>query len=211
MKRLSEHSRVVHRPGFARTRVAAALLALSVAGCQWPQQHKPVSYSVGADNATAKPVPAIDAAKIAARDDIVELIQFWQPVPWLFDASTPVGFKVRVYAVSAASGKGAFGTGAFEATMHVIERDEKGQLTRKLVHRWTFNQQDATGFRITKLAAGGYSYGFMLNWPKEAKVCGKHVEINFSYQRGDGRVVKGSPLRRRVPAPAFGRELPEAS
>lgn len=201
------------RPPAARvTHHSTALLALAlaVAGCQ-PAQRNTVSFRMGADNAPAKPVPAIDAAKIAVRDDIVEIIQFWQPVPWLFDASTPVGFKVRVYAVSAANGKGAFGSGAFEATMHVIERDDKNQLTRRLVHRWTFDQHEAVGFRITKVAAGGYSYGFMLNWPKEADVCGKHVEINFSYQRGDGRVVKGSPLRRRIPAPAFGRELPEAS
>ena len=56
--------------------------------------------------------------------------------------------------------------------------------------------------RVNKLAVGGYFYGFPLQWPRELSLEGKHVEIQFGYERvADRQIVLSSPRRFRVPIP----------
>lgn len=201
-----------------RVALCAALAVLG--GCAAPgpvAQKQPPGRNAGGVNQglvlaqrPQPPTARIDPMKVETRDDIVMVRSIWQAFPWLYDAeSTPVGFQVPVYFVSGETEKGAFVPGKAICRMYRLLSTQDGETVRELIHEWTFNEQQASGFRTTKKFILGYCYGFVLTWPKEVRLAGQQVEIEFAYERLNGSVVVGTPRRLQVPAP--GKRPPPAT
>lgn len=150
----------------------------------------------------AKPPPTIDASKISARDDIVRIHSMWGDYPWLTDSEQrPLGLKARVYFVDVETELGSFVTGTIGAEMYLLTRTREGRRHRELLHEWRFDTDQAMGYRIRRKAVTGYSYGLVLPWPEHLDVVGRQIDMVFRYDRSDGRVIKSSPKRFRVPVP----------
>jgi hypothetical protein len=148
------------------------------------------------------PPERFDPTKIETRDDIVMIRNMWLAFPWLYDAeSEPVGFQVPVYFVSGETEKGAFVPGRIYCRAYRILRTHGGSNVRELLHEWAFDEKEAIGFRATKKFILGNCYGFMLTWPKDVRVSGQEIEVEFAYERLNGSVVTGTPRRLQVPAP----------
>lgn len=181
------------------------LAALGASGCQGPQ---PASQGpgggssgrlLGTGTTTGGRTSEIDASRIAARDDIVSISQFWQPVPWLYDADRgPVGFKVPVYFVSAQTERGAFVLGSVICNLYTVERGGEGQPQRVLRHTWRLDENEAMKFRVRKVTVMGHPYNFYLTWPEDLRLYGRDIEVQFAYERKDGRVISGTPRRFKV-------------
>ena len=136
-------------------------------------------------------------------DDVVAIRHFYSPLPWLTNSDGRItGFFVRAYFVSGKTDKGVFVPGTISVTMNVLQTRLEGGFDRQLGHEWSFTGEEVAGFRVRKASKLGDSYGFVLQWPPEADVMGRRVEIVFSYRRGDGRVVTGPPRQLPVPLPA---------
>lgn len=145
----------------------------------------------------------INIERVPKRDDIVRVVQFWNPVPWIYDSTNRViGFKVPTYFISSKTEKGAFVTGTVFVWLHLVERDKQGKIVRRTVHIWQMEKDEVFLFAIRKEAIGGYYHGFILTWPTNLDLAGRDVEIEFGYQRGDGRLVMASPRDFRVPGDA---------
>lgn len=187
-------------------RGSAAILAvgLLVWGCQIPGPWTEPQYASPLRAAhQAQPVDnTFDAQSVPTRDDIVAVHTFWHPVPWLFDSSNRVvGFRVPVVFVSGQTEKGAFVSGVIACRLYGRERSAGGLEQRRLLHEWRFDQQAAMNYRYRRRSVPGYQYGFMLNWPPELDLEGREVEIEFVYERGDGRQITSVGRRFRVPIP----------
>lgn len=176
-------------------RWAGAVLALGLAawsgGCQQP----PGRQSVG--------TPAlIDPTKVETRDDITQIVQYWKPVPWLYDSDRrPVGFQVTVYFWSGAMDRGAFVPGRILVWLYELEPTADGLRQRKLAYGWELSEQESRLYRVRKRSIQGYYYGFPLLWGPEVDVVGKEIEIVFGYERLDGRLLTTPGHRLRVPVP----------
>jgi len=188
-----------------RSLVAGLGLALLLvcSGCQSrPRSQPPLSpFRAEPGPPDARKVE-IDPTKIPTRDDIVQIVQYWPHWPWLRQGDRVVGFRVPVYFRSAETGKGAFVSGHIFAWVYELVPTPDGGRERKLAHVWEFSAAEAMGFRVRKRAIGGYYYGFILRWPEELTLEGKHIEVQFGYERQqDKRVVLGAPRTFRVPIP----------
>ena len=169
-----------------------AALVLCAAGCQ--------SGSAGRGGGKGGKSPYLDIEKEPKRDDIVRLVQFWNPAPWLYDSTNRViGFKVPTYFVSAETEKGTFVTGTVFAWLHLVERSEQREVLRRTVHMWQLQPNEVFLFASRKKAIAGFFHGFMLTWPASLDVAGRTIELEFGYERGDGHLVMGSTRRFRVP------------
>ena len=195
-----------------RRRVGAACIAVAVlasllqAGCAGSSQElgavPPGVGVIGSGSPPVKPPPTIDASKISARDDIVRIHSYWGDYPWLTDSDQrPFGLKARVYFVDIETERGSFVAGTIAAEMYLLTRTRDGRRHRELLHEWRFDTDQAMGYRIRRKAVTGYSYGLVLPWPEHVDVVGRQIELVFRYDRTDGRVIKSSPKRFRVPVP----------
>lgn len=191
-------------PVMARRFAGVALTAAIVAaGCRAPPPKDQYAHLRigGGGSVPQQPAPTIDPTTFATHDDIFQIVAFWVPPVWLFESSRqPVGFKSRVYFMSAADRKGVFVSGPISVTISRLRRAGR-RIEREQVHEWNLNSPQALGYRITKEGQLGLSYGFMLRWPDEVDVFGSQIEIVISYTRADGRVVRSSAKRLRVPVP----------
>lgn len=169
----------------------AGLLAL-VAGCASPG--KP-----GLFGATSKPGDQIEPTQVDEFDDIVSIVQFWPQYPWLRENQKTVGFQVRSYFVSGKTEKGEFVPGTIFIWLYEVNPAARGKDAKKLAQVWELDRAASMGFRIRKLAIGGYSYGFVLPWERSLDLAGKTIEVAFGYQRGDGRMVMSKPRQFRAP------------
>lgn len=186
-----------------RWAAAAGLMAatLLLSGCvEDTNKQNPYAKLVAREQPTPKPVAMIDPTAVPVRDDISGIQQIWPIMPWLRDTSTgkPVGFRCLVYFVSRQTEKGAFVSGPIVITLSEIISLPGGDAERRPLHTWELDQAAATGFRVRKLAVGGYYYGFILRWPDQLKLAGKRVEVQLSYKRGDGTLVSAAPHSMQV-------------
>ncbi len=177
------------------------LLGLAATGCQQPPRSNPPGPMWPSGPEARRQDNTIDPTRIETRDDIVEIIAFWSPTPWLFDSDRVIGFKVPVYFVSGQTEKGAFVSGDIFVWIYELKREPNGRYRRELAHMWQFTERESMGLRVTKRARMGYYYGFPLRWPDELMLEGKLIEIQFGYQRHDGSVVLSSARRLKVPVP----------
>jgi len=173
-------------------------------GCESP----PASHPKGPEPILGRRAPTpkpkyIDVSRVPERDDIVAVYHFWHQMPWLRDSlGRVVGFKTRVYFQSAQTQKGAFVPGRIFVWLRSIEPDPQGGYRRRDLHFWELDRDAAYGFRVTRESVAGYSYGFALRWPDDLRLEGREIEVEFAYERRDGRLIRGRPHRMRVPGPA---------
>ncbi len=142
----------------------------------------------------------------AERDDIVAIRQYYSTQPWTWDPEGRVsGILARVYFLPTGDAKGnlkgTFVPGTIRAQLHALSLRPDGTYARELLHEWVLPPDEARPFRTVKPSILGESYAFVLRWPSELKVAGREIQVTFSYQRQDGRVVSQPSTRFRVPLP----------
>ena len=149
--------------------------------------------------------PGQNVGDMALRRDVVQVKKFYPGSPWLsFDDAgdpNPEGFKVNVYLVSAANGRGVFGDGNIIVTMYSLpERQPDGASPSesKLEKRWILTPEDCMPFRATRRTVMGFGYGLRLDWG-DVDVLGKTVVITIAFERRDGTIIKSQPQTFRVP------------
>lgn len=203
--------------------VASGIALLCTAGCETPPaatQPTSVSGERRADEAGQPPAwasagtrsrspsaggSARRADPTAALDDsdVVAVYTYYDSEPWLRDVDgLVVGFKVRAYIASGRTDKGIFVPGDIEVTASLLRPRRGGGFLREPVHEWRFSEAEARGFRVRKPSILGESYGLVLRWPPDVDLSGRRVEIQVSYQRSDGVMIKGPPRALSVPLPA---------
>jgi hypothetical protein len=135
-------------------------------------------------------------------DPIVAIRQFYPTRPWLRDTDDRViGFTARAYFVSGETDRGQFVPGTISVVMNLLRPRAGGGYVRERLHEWTFDEQQARGFRITRPSILGESYGFVLRWPETLNVMGCPIEVVFYYGRTDDRIIAGPPRQLRVELP----------
>ncbi len=171
-----------------------------IGGCVAPPKGDvPSSVRIlNTDKPTVKP-REVDPTRVATRDDIIEIIQYWPREPWGLRDGRVCAFKVATYFISGKTEKGAFIEGTIRAQVYRLYANAAGAPQRELAHEWELGPEEAMGFAVRKAAIGGYYYGFILSWPDEVDLGGDWVQVVFSYQRSDGRVIESSPKLLRVP------------
>mgnify|MGYP000210642630 CR=1 FL=1 len=212
--------------------VAGGLALLCVAGCETPPAATEPASTPGArrsDEAGRPPAWASagtrlrststggssrqsDSASALDDSDVVAVYTYYDSDPWLRDVDGHVvGFKVRAYIASGRTDKGIFVPGDIEVTASLLRPRRGGGFLREPVHEWRFSEAEARGFRVRKPSILGESYGLVLRWPPDLDLSGRRVEIQISYQRSDGVVIKGPPRALSVPLPAGYEVAPGAA
>jgi len=182
--------------------VLTALAVLAATGCQTTASRSQGSTWLGKGGGDGREKNRIDSTGIETRDDIVQIVSFWNQPYWLQDSERVRGFKTTVYFVSGQTEKGAFVPGNILVWIYELTPTGHGNRTeRKLVHGWQFNEREARPIRVNRRAVGGYYYGMPLQWPSELHLEGKQVEIQIGYERLTGGVVLSSPRRFKTPVP----------
>lgn len=177
----------------------------ALVGCNWPDNNR--KSTVGTVELGREPqrkqtqtATEIDASTIPERDDITSIVTLWPQWPWLSNTDGEiVGFRVPTYFVSGGTTKGAFVSGRVYCWLHALDRAADGSRTRTPVHTWELDRNNAMGFRVRKQVVGGYFYGFVLTWPRDVRLHGREVEVEFGYERGGGQLVMSGPRRFKVP------------
>lgn len=196
------------RPRFRRLALLAAGLAL-LPGCEAPgPASQPGSAGPPRSGRTGL-APEIDPQRVPTRDDITQIVQFWGQLPWRKRDDRIIGFQVPTYFVSGQTDRGAFVPGRILVWLYEVDLAGPAGANRTLRYMWELDQAEAMGFRVRREAIGGYYYGFILTWDDSLDLEGRTVDIQFGYERLDGRVIEGRPQRLRVPLsgprPASGR------
>lgn len=174
-----------------------------------PTQAKPGAGGKSADvrimgrKSEDAPAPTIDPMRIETRDDIVRVHQFWSQDPWIKDPSTGrvTGFSVATYFVSSMTEKGAFVSGDIQVMVYWLHPTPNGDYERMLAYQWDLNETQASSFRVRKKAILGYYYGLVLKWPETLDLSGKQIEVQITYRRSDGGIVRSSPRGFRIESP----------
>lgn len=138
-------------------------------------------------------------------DRIVAIRHFYAQRPWFHDSDGKViGFTVRTYFVSGETDKGVFVPGRITVTMNVLERSLEGGFDQTFAHRWTFSEREAASFRYVtdRVALLGDSYGFVLRWPPDLELMGRRIDVQFTYERTDGRIIAGPRRQFQVELPS---------
>lgn len=144
----------------------------------------------------------IDSTRIETRDDVIQIVTYWNQPYWLQDSERVRGFKTTVYFVSGQSEKGTFVPGNIFVWVYELVPVKNGRYERKLAYGRQFTEAEAMVLRVNKVAAGGYFYGMILQWPNELHLEGKRIEIQIGYERrADKQVVLSPPRSFSVPVP----------
>lgn len=143
------------------------------------------------------------------RDDIVEICQFPPPLMWLHDVEGRVtGIHIRLYLVSGQTDRGVFVPGTINATLYALAVRPDGSYERKVAQTWALDERVTTDLRFTTRSPMGDSYGLFLRWPPEVTPAGSEVQLEISYRRRDGHVVRAQGGRFTVPPPQGARARP---
>ena len=188
--------------------VLAGLLLAGLAGCESAPKNESRPISTWRQGAPQPAAELIDAGRVPSYDDIVGVHCLWPSWPWLRDgAGKAVGFRTPVYFFSGGREKGVFVDGTIRCWLNVLEPRPDGKWQRTPLHEWRFSKQEAMGFRVRKRVVGGHYYGFLLTWPDQLDLSGKMVEVQFGYDRKDGRTIRGGTVRWVVPRPGDSMEI----
>lgn len=175
-------------------------LAAGSLGCQAPQSDpiQPI-FGNGSRMENQKRPEPIEVEKVETRDDIIAINDVWQNFPWRGNSDGEiVGFTTAVYFQSGSTGKGAFVPGIIRCRLSSVQRTPNGT-ERLVLQTWEFDEKEAMGFRVMRKTINWYFYGFPLVWSPDLKLTDREIEVQFEYQRKDGRLVVGAPKRLRVP------------
>lgn len=185
-------------------RWAALAAASACLGCQAPQnsavQGEPIQPIFGGSHGENQKRPdPIAVEKVDTHDDIIAINDIWQNYPWRGNQEGQVvGFTTAVYFQSGTTGKGSFVPGTIRCRLSSVQR-KAGGTERLTLQTWEFDEKAAMGFRVMRKTINWYFYGFPLVWSPDLKLTDKEIEIQFEYERKDGRIVTGSPKRLKVP------------
>ncbi len=135
--------------------------------------------------------------------DIIRVSTFYNKQnPWLnFDRPprpVPGGVKFTVYLSSPDTALGVFGDGVIHVDLFRVDSDADGDPVQTPLRRWSFDKDQAYPYRVRRKSRLGWAYGFRLPWG-EVDVLGKEVMFLVSFERRDGRVIYGQPVRLKVP------------
>jgi hypothetical protein len=152
----------------------------------------------------------IDPTRVEERDDITAVYTFLPKPPWLRDTDgRVVGLKASAYFLSGKTQRGAFVPGTILVWLYEVKSGPRGRYARDYVFGWEMDRQEAMKWRVRYVRKLGYQYGLPLYWPNELDLSGKLIEVEFGYERLDGRIIVGPPRRFRVPVPGRGGPLNE--
>ncbi|MGB9623933.1 MAG: hypothetical protein ACPMAQ_03645 [Phycisphaerae bacterium] len=177
---MSGRSRIAGRPWLAVLALAAG------GGCAMP----PGGAGTRAADPTLNP-------------NIIKVIPFYGQNPFgtVGGGGKTNGFVIQALYLVAPTEKGeegVFGDGIIHVSMFVIESDGEGHPQRRLVREWLFDPEQARPYRTKKRYVGGYGYQLHCAWG-DADVLGKRIEIEVSFERRDGQVVRSRPRPFVVP------------
>lgn len=134
--------------------------------------------------------------------DIVQVATFYNQEPWLnFDpipTDVPGGLRFTLYLAPTGSPKGVFGDGTIHVEMYRVERAADGKVETALVRRWSFTTDEARVYRARDKRRLGWGYGIRLDWG-DVDVLGREIMVIVSFERKDGRTVRGRPKNFQVP------------
>ncbi len=143
------------------------------------------------------------AADPTLNPNIIKVIPFYGQNPFgtVGGGGKTNGFVIQALYLVAPTEKGeegVFGDGIIHVSMFVIEPDGEGRPQRRLVREWLFDPEQARPYRTKKRYVGGYGYQLHCPWG-DADVLGKRIEIEVSFERRDGQVVRSRPRPFVVP------------
>ncbi len=122
--------------------------------------------------------------------------------PWLnFDdppRDVPGGIKIPLYLTSHDSPLGVFGDGTLHVDMYRVDKAPDGSEEPAHLRRWTYDTQQAYMFGTRKKQRVGWGYQLMLNWG-DVDVLGREVMFIVSFERLDGRMIRGKRIYFKVP------------
>lgn len=134
--------------------------------------------------------------------DIVQVATLYSPEPWLnFDpvpTDVPGGLRFTLYLAPTGSPKGVFGDGTIHVEMHRVDRTADGKAEIALVRKWSFTTDEARVYRARDKRRLGWGYGMRLDWG-DVDVLGREIMVIVSFERKDGRTVRGRPKYFQVP------------
>ena len=123
----------------------------------------------------------------------------YDQTPWLnVDRSgdrDPEGVRYRVF-LDTGQGKGVLRAGTFHTELYVVDRDEKGRLTRTLASDWHY--PTSAFHTIARPGALGNGYFVHLVWAHK-DIAGHDIEIITQFEDPDGNIAKSGTKGLRVP------------
>ncbi len=137
------------------------------------------------------------------RKDIVRIATFPDKRnPWLnFDdppRDVPGGLKLPIYLTASDSPLGVFGDGTLIVDLYRLDRTPDGDENPVLVKQWSFDTRQAHAYGFRERQRVGWGYQLRLNWG-DADVLDSEIMVIISFQRFDGRVIRGKRMFFKVP------------
>jgi len=174
--------------------VSVAVGGVLAPGCQMPPASQPARLSPAAQEVANAPL----------EPNIIAVIARYGLDPFGRMGGSP---RTNAFAISALyliastpeGNKGVFGDGIIHVYMYVLEKDQAGRPARRLAREWTFTPEQAMPFRVKKKTVLGHAYRLHCSWGEEDYL-GKRIEIEVTFERRDGRVVRSTPHVATVPA-----------
>ena len=145
-------------------------------------------------------------------DSVVRMLTIYRAKPWLsFDEAgdlDPEGISISLYLIDGRTHKGVFGDGNLLVDLYTLDPRPDGGTDRVLGKHWTFGPHDAPRGRQPTML--GWGYGLRLDW-RPGDYLGKSIEVAIAYERTDGRIVRSTTKRLRVPRSVRDRRVPIAA
>jgi len=164
----------------------------AVSGCEEPSVAPSRKGNLTAEQAMNMPL----------EENILSVAAFYPPVsPWIFtdDRSRVRGIVIASLYLGGPDHMGIFGDGIIRPRLYVLDADKKNPKPPQLVKEWSFDPQQALGFRSKKRTMVGYGYRFHLLWEDELNLAGKDIRMTVVFERRDGTLIHSGRKEFRVP------------
>jgi len=172
--------------------VSALLILLVIAGCKGRGRKNTLGRKP-----TSAQVAEMLEPNIISVHAYTDAMNCWI---WNDDRSAPRGVIIKaLYLTGGPSGKGVFGDGIIRPKLYVMERDREGKRQWHLVKEWSYDVDQAMGYRTNREFLPGWGYRLHLKWGDEIDLCGREVRLIVEFERKDGIVVRSGKTDRKVP------------
>jgi len=167
-------------------------MAWAASGCEAPnpaEQRKPY-------------LTAEEAVNMPLEENILSVAAFYAPInPWLLtdDRSRVRGIVISSLYLGGPDHLGVFGDGIIRPRVYVLDTDKKNPKPPQLVKEWSFEPEEALGFRSKRRTMMGYGYRFHLFWDDELDLAGKNIRVTVVFERRDGMLIHSGQKEFRVP------------
>ncbi len=162
--------------------IAQVALGLLVGGCQpLPPKAPPPGTRLTYDQLVRVPL----------EKNITSISVYYDPYnPWIRndDRSKIIGLVLNALYLRGPDSLGAFGDGVIRPRLYVLEMVD-GKETPKLAKEWSFDVDQAMGWRSKARTVQGWGYGPRLLWKDELDLHGKQIRVTISFERTDGMVI----------------------